>query len=240
MIVNMLAKQKKIVILSHSLQNNKILVQELNKHKVTYLKGECIFEHSILNLVKYVGKVQNKDVPTMEVFLLMNELTPLYWQMILFLAKQVKRLNIITKNISKFKKLEESLQEDFGINILVMNNKKKSLAKASMIINLDFKQENLNLYNINRKAIIMSKIPIEVNSKSFEGILVRNYNISFQEEKLAESFFEDFEHKVLLESVLNITKSYEEVSKQMEQRQVEVTKLWGKNGEIRVEEIKNI
>lgn len=239
-IVNMLAKQKKQIVLSNSLQNNKVLLQELKKKKVSYITGESIFEYNILNLVKYIGKVQNKEVQTMEIFLLVNELTSLHLQLIPYLAKQVKRLNIITKNITKFKKLEETLQENFGINILVMNNKKKSLAKAGIIINLDFKQENLNLYNINRKAIMISKIPLEMNTKGFEGILVRNYSIWFQKEELAESFFDKFENKVLLESILNFTKNYEEVSKELEKKQVTVTKLYGKNGEIRLEEIKNI
>ena len=240
MIANMLAKQNQKLVLSNSLQHNKKFVQELDKHKVLYLKGEHIFEYNILNLAKYIGKLQNKEIPTMEVFLLINELTSLDLELIVFLAKQVKRLNIITKNISKFKKLEENLQNDFGINILVMNNKKKSLAKANIIINLDFKQENLTLYNINRKAMIISKIPIEINAKSFEGILIRDYNILFQEKRFVEDFYCDFENKVLLESILNLSKNYVEVSSELEQRQVEVTKLWGKNGEIRTEEIKNI
>lgn len=239
-IVKMLAKQDKQLVLSHSLQNNKTFLQELKKKKVSYVTGECIFEYNILNLVEYIGKIQNKEIQTMEIFLLVNETTPLHLQLIPYIAKQVKMLNIITKNITKFKKLEESLQENFGINILVMNNKKKSLTKAGIIINLDLKQENLNLYNMNRKAIIISKIPLEMNTKGFEGILVRNYSIGFQKEKLEESFFGDFDNKVLLESILNFTKNYEEVSEELKKRQVNVTKLWGKNGEIQVEEIKNI
>lgn len=240
MIVSMLAKQKKQLVLSYALEENKIFVQELKRKKVVYVTGERIFEYNILNLIKYIGKIQNKKIQTMEIFLLMNELTPLHLQLIPYLAKHIKRLNIITKNISRFKKLEENLQENFGINILVMNNKKKSLAKAKIIINLDFKQENLSLYNINRKAIMISKVPIEMNTKGFEGILVRNYSILLQKKKLAESFYYNFENKVLLESFLNLTKNYEEVSKDLEQMQAKVTKIWGKNGEILAEEIKNL
>lgn len=46
------------------------------------------------------------------------------------LAKNHKHIAIITKNISKMKNIEEQILEETGAIITVMNNKKRSLAKA--------------------------------------------------------------------------------------------------------------
>ena len=239
-IAKMLAKQNKKLILEEPLMKNERFVKELRKYSIEIIKGDKLFDYTILNLIKYIGNIQNKEIQTMEISLLINEVSQKNLQLIQYLSERVKRVNVITKNITNFKKVEETLQEQFGILILVTNNKKKSLAKATLIINLEFEEENLKLYNINRNAILISKTSLEMKEKSFYGVWVRDYSIAIPSARMEDSFYKCFEKKALLESIINRTKSYEEVMSQLEEMQVEITALWGKNGKIQSEEIKNI
>ena len=54
---------------------------------------------------------------------------------IVFIAEHVKRLNIVTNNLNKFKKIEDYLYNELGITINISNNKKQSLLKSNLIFN---------------------------------------------------------------------------------------------------------
>ena len=62
---------------------------------------------------------------------------------------------IVTENIEKLKKLEDRAEENLEM-LAVLNNKRKSLARAKYIINFDFNRENINQYNINRTAVLLN------------------------------------------------------------------------------------
>ena len=64
-------------------------------------------------------------------------------------------MNIVTNNIEKFKKLEDKIMEN-GIMITIGNNKKKSLMKSKIILNIDFPNELINKYMIKEDAIIIN------------------------------------------------------------------------------------
>lgn len=64
-----------------------------------------------------------------------------------------------------------------------MNNKRKSLAKAKVIINIDFPQEFINQYIIYEKAIIVDiNQNIKSTRKRFEGVVIQDYDICVRNE----------------------------------------------------------
>ena len=75
-------------------------------------------------------------------------------------------MNIVTNHIEKFKKLEDKFMEN-GIMITIGNNKKKSLMKSKIILNIDFPNELINKYMIKDDAIIIN-VPgkAKINMKS--------------------------------------------------------------------------
>ncbi len=58
-----------------------------------------------------------------------------------------------------------------GIAITITNNKRKSLLKAKIIINMDFDEELINSFNLNSKALVIQlNKEIYIKSKLFNGI----------------------------------------------------------------------
>lgn len=105
--------------------------------------------------------------------------------------------------------------------------------KSKIIINIDFSQELLNSYQINRNAVIIQKNKQVVTKKSFNGINIVDYEIKFKKDKIFEDkFYQAFEDKDLLLSLIDINNKYEKTMKDIEQYNMEVTCLLGSNGRI--------
>ena len=88
--------------------------------------------------------------------MLINDFTQINIDIIVEIAKSIKRLNIVTNHINKCQKIEEYLYNEFGIILNISNNKRRSLLKAEVIINFDFPEELINKYRIYDKAVIIS------------------------------------------------------------------------------------
>ncbi len=128
----------------------------------------------IESVLSYVLKIQNRKIEEVNLYLLCNKHDLLYKYHIIDLTKKCKSINIITPSVEDFKSLEDALEEK-GIFVTVSNNKRKGIIKANFIINIDFEQEEISKYNINRDAIILNisqycilKLP------GFEGIVINN------------------------------------------------------------------
>ncbi len=97
------------------------------------------------------------------------------------LSIEFKTINIATNNIKYFKNLENTLFEEDGTIITVTNNKKKGLAKANIILNIDFPQELINKYTIFENAIIINlEEKIKIKKKRFSGKIINDYNIDLK------------------------------------------------------------
>lgn len=165
--------------------------------------------------------------------ILINDLTDIEFENIKKLAQSYKNVNIVTNHIEKFKKLEEQLMEE-GIVITISNNKKKSLMKSQIILNVDFPKELINKYMINDEAIIVN-IPekIKINKKRFNGILIKNYDIDFRNDLKEEKYLaeDNFYLKDIYEAQLYRKQSIEEIRKKLKRDNVVVKKVYLNNSE---------
>ena len=74
-----------------------------------------------------------------------------------------------------------------GIMITISNNKKKSLMKSKIILNIDFPNELINKYMIKEDAIIINvQGKAKINRKRFNGLMVNNYEIDFRDDIKSE------------------------------------------------------
>ena len=145
---------------------------------------------------------------------------------IIEIAKKVKRLNVVTNNIQKFKKVEEYLYNEFGIMIRVSNNPKKDLLNSDIIINIDFPKETLKKYQLPNKGILLNiNEEYEMTTKKFCGININNYEISIPQEYKAEGFKEE----LIYESYI-YNKPIVEVKKMLSKDKIRIKNLIGKNG----------
>ena len=153
---------------------------------------------------------------------------------IILIAQNVKRLSIVTNHIQRFKKIQEFLYDEYGIMMSISDNKKSSLLKSEIIVNLDFPEELVNQYNIYNKAIIINILEkILIYKKKFNGININYFKIVMpQEYELSE-----FENEIVYESVISENKELVNIRYRILKDEIAIKKLIGNNGPIQESEI---
>lgn len=166
--------------------------------------------------------------------MMINDLTDIEFENIKTLARKYKTINIVTNHIEKFKNLEKQLQENEGIIITITNNKKKSLMKSQIILNIDFPKELINKYNIQDEAIIVNvRGNIKINKKRFNGLNINDYEIDSRDDKKDNKALSNkFYLKDLYESDLYKKQNISETRNKIKIDKVIIKKLILNNGEL--------
>ena len=224
-------------MLSNSLNSVKYLKAELTNRKVHIYNGQILANYIIYNLIEYISKLKNEETYVQEVSILVNTYNKLKEETIVYLAKKLKRINIVTNKINDFNKIATYLENNMGIGITITNNKRKSLAKSKIIINIDFNEETLNQFNINRNAIIINiGDNVEIKTKLFNGINVYDYYIEYDTE-LDNELLKYFDKKLIYESMIS-KNNYNEIIESIANNNLQIVNLVGKNGIINEMEYK--
>ena len=239
------------VVLSKEIHQLSNFVNMLNSHEIFIYDGKWIGQYLILDIIEYLEKKQKVANNIDEVAILANDLTEEVKGNINALVKKFKKVRIVTNHPEKFKKIENDLLENQGISIIISNNKKKSLLKSQTIINFDFVEEEINKYNINEDAIIISICEnLKINKKRFSGIVIIDYevkcNADYSDLKQNDSIIEnkEFYNKEIYEekissqyigrnqlSEANCTK-FQIVRNILKENEIVIDKIYGLNGEI--------
>ena len=227
-IIGILSNSKKAV-LSKNIKKEEKIINYLNTYGIEILDGRWLFEILLIDIVKFL--IDKQKLEKTNISILINDLTDIEFENIKILSKKYKTINIVTNHIEKFKKLEEQLQEE-GIIITITNNKKKSLMKSQIIINIDFSKELINKYRINENATIINiKRPIKIIQKRFNGITVNDYEISYRSDICNEKFFNGkYALKDLYESEIYKKSSFNELRNKIKKDNVSISKLFLNNG----------
>lgn len=220
------------IVLSEYLTKIDLLKNKLYSNDINILDGKYLFKALSYNILEYIYNKKNIKMEYGEISILVNDLNEQNTQNIMLISKNVKRLNIITNNIDKFKKLDEYLYNELGILITVSNNKQKSLANTEIIINYDFPNELINKYNINDNAIIIN-IPdkIKIKTKKFNGICISNFKLKLPKKYLLIGF----NNEVIYESTI-YKKSIKDIRKNIFSENIKIKELIGNNGKINIKE----
>ena len=126
------------------------------------------------------------------------------------------------------------LYDEYGIILNVSNNKRRSLLKSEIILNIDFPEELVNNYRIYEKAIIINiSDKVDIKSKRFNGINVNKYNIIIPEECKLKAF----QDEIIYESLIYIKNGYKEIKEKIIDDNIEIEALIGNNGKINIDEI---
>lgn len=229
-IIGKISNSKKAVI-SKKMQEEEKYINYLNEYGIEIADGRWLFEILLTDIISYI--VEKQKIEKVNISILINDLTDIEYKNIKILAQQYTTLNIVTNHIEKFKKLEKQLQEN-GIIITITNNKKKSLMKSQIIINIDFPKELINKYRINEKATIINvKRPVKITQKRFDGITVNDYEIEYIKDICNEKFFgNEYNLKDLYEAEMYKKTSYEDLRKKIKADKVSISKVFLNNGEL--------
>ena len=224
------------VVLSKKLNENEILKNELYSENINILDGRKLFSLMACKTIEQVCIYAGTKLEKIEVSILVNDNTEINLCNIIEIAKNVKRINIITNHIERFSKLQDYLYSELGIMIKLSNNKKKDLLNSHIILNIDFVEEIINTYKIPYKcAIININNPVNIKTKQFEGININNYNIIMKEAYKIIGF----EDKIIYESII-YDYSLKKALRKINEDNIGIKSLLGKNGEINQKEFKQI
>jgi Mor family transcriptional regulator len=135
-----------------------------------------------MNFIINKTKDDSIKLELQSVYILVNEYNSENLEIIQNIMQKVKTVNIVTKELNKYIALEEKMSNEKGIYMSVTNNKRKSLKNAKIIINFDFKNEEIAQYSINRNCIFINCANEKINCvKYFDGIIINNISIDFEE-----------------------------------------------------------
>lgn len=209
-------------------------VKKYTKHFEGYkiVEGRDIF----INIVEEMLEKTLQGIPLalQDIYILTNSYSEQSITLIKKLALKVKSINIITKEIAKYRNLEEIMQEQ-GVIICVANNKKKSLKRAKIIININLNKEELNQYTIFRNAMLINITNEKItNLKGFEGLIIQDIEIELQEDE------KKFLKQNGLENNFRQLEIYESFKEGKNKEKVKISGVFGNNGKIDEKELRNL
>lgn len=221
----------KNVVVAKKDKDNIEFIKNLYLKNINILNGKILFKHLMPEIIEYLLMVLEINKKDIEISILVDEYSNINLYYIMELISIYKRINIITNNLKKFKNFSDKLYKEDAILIPIMNNKNKSLSNKNIILNIDFSEEQLKKYKINRKAIIVNiENTINSISKTFTGININNYEINIKNN-------EDFEIKEIYESYI-LGKNIKEIREKIIKDNIKISNLIGKNGIIDISEYK--
>lgn len=231
---NLVKKEIANVVLSKELCENKDLINALNANNINIFDGRWLEKYLSLSIVDYIVVQKGIKKEETEIALTINQITELSIEIIKILAKQFKKLTVVTNHTEKLRKVEQDIYDKEGILIVISNNQKKSLLKPQIILNMDFNKDVMNKYRINEKAIIVNlEGDMRIDEKRFNGINVNDYEIEIgREEIIWRTNMKNFRTKDLLESVLYMKDTFGNICRKINKNKVSIKELYGVNGKI--------
>ena len=224
------ANSKKIVI-SKNVQKLKEYMDLLNQSQLEIIGGKWLYKILVPEILEYILNKENRINEETNLYILINDSTEITLQTIKRLANTYKSINIITNHIEKFKKIEENMEKELGIAVTVMNNKKKGLSKAKIILNFNFPKELLNKYNIYEKAIIVNlQGSINIAKKRFEGIVINDYEIEIINPQEYHLDDKKYKLKELYEAHFYKSQPYKNIIEKIKKDKVKIKELYSLNG----------
>ena len=222
------------IVLSKIIQENDVYKNILYTYGYEILDGKWLFEGLSNLVIDYIVNKKKIKKNECQISVLVNDLTDYTLQNIKTLATEFKTLNIVTNHIEKFKKVEQSILEENGLVITITNNKKKSLLKSKLILNIDFPNELINKYNINDEAIIINICGnIKINKKRFNGLIINDYEVSVNNEIIDSSVkynLSKYYIKQIYESCFYKNIPFLDFIKKVKKDKCEIDRLYSING----------
>lgn len=222
------------VVLSKEFYESKNLINALKANGINIFNGRWLEKYLAIQILDYIVMQKNIKKEETEIAITVNQITDLSIELIRKIARQYKRITVVTNHIEKLRKIEKDIYDKDGILIVVSNNQKKSLAKSQIILNIDFNKEVLNRYRINENAIIVNlEGDVKIDNKRFNGINVNDYEIEVgREDAIWRPNMSKFKTKDLLEASLYMKDTFESICSRISQNKVNIKELYGVNGTV--------
>lgn len=220
---------KNIVVAKKDKENIEFL-NNIYSNNMNIIDGRILFKHLIPEIIEYISNVCKINKNDMQITILANDYSQINIFYINELITEVKSVNIVTNNINRFKQFADRLYNKEAIVVPIMNNKNKSLLNKKIILNIDFSEEQLKKYKMNRKAIIINiENNIEKVNRTFTGVNINNYKLISKKEE------SEFEENEIDESYIIMNK-IQDIRKIIIKENLQIKSFIGNRGEIDISE----
>lgn len=220
---------KNIVVAKKDKENIEFL-NNIYSNNMNIIDGKILFKHLIPEIIEYISNVCKINKNDMQITILANDYSQINIFYINELITEVKSVNIVTNNINRFKQFADRLYNKEAIVVPIMNNKNKSLLNKKIILNIDFSEEQLKKYKMNRKAIIINiENNIEKVNRTFTGVNINNYKLISKKEE------SEFEENEIYESYIIMNK-IQDIRKIIIKENLQIKSFIGNRGEIDISE----
>ena len=220
---------KNIVVAKKDKENIEFL-NNIYSNNMNIIDGRILFKHLIPEIIEYISNVCKINKNDMQITILANDYSQINIFYINELITEVKSVNIVTNNINRFKQFADRLYNKEAIVVPIMNNKNKSLLNKKIILNIDFSEEQLKKYKMNRKAIIINiENNIEKVKRTFTGVNINNYKLISKKEE------SEFEENEFYESYIIMNK-IQDIRKIIIKENLQIKSFIGNRGEIDISE----
>lgn len=220
---------KNIVVAKKDKENIEFL-NNIHSNNMNIIDGRILFKHLIPEIIEYISNVCKINKNDMQITILANDYSQINIFYINELITEVKSVNIVTNNINRFKQFADRLYNKEAIVVPIMNNKNKSLLNKKIILNIDFSEEQLKKYKMNRKAIIINiENNIEKVNRTFTGVNINNYKLISKKEE------SEFEENEIYESYIIMNK-IQDIRKIIIKENLQIKSFIGNRGEIDISE----
>ncbi|MBR2704058.1 MAG: hypothetical protein IKE91_01145 [Clostridia bacterium] len=194
------------------LKSNALIVKDIEIieciNHIKYVPREkYVMKANLQGILDYIEKVLNIDLRNECVHLTMQDENNK--EILIGILDWFKCINIATTRIGYMRRLEKSIVNRNDAVISISNNKRKALKRAKILINLDFDNELINEFCINRNCLIINLKNSQICLKSsFQGSIIDSIQIDFKNRyrdyinkdkydkvNLYNSFIQDFSYK---------------------------------------------
>lgn len=224
----------KKIILSKKLKKQQEYKNELYRYQFVVIEGRWLLEAISSQVIDYIVTKKQMKQEEIKIAITINDVTEPILENIKQIIRKYKKVNIVTNHFEKFKKIEEKILKQEGIMITVSNNKRKSLAKADIILNVDFPTELINKYQIKEEAVFVNlKGNVEIQKKRFNGLNINDYEIQF--ENLEEFEFDKntlYDKKDIYEAQIYQNQPFEYIERKIKRDKVKITYLQANRSKI--------
>lgn len=242
MMNNLIEKIKKLhvkdIVLAESLANKKEITNVIENAGYNILDGKWLYKFLAYDITRKIAYIKNKNIADMEITILSNKDSDINFGIIKALAKECKILNVVTDQMDTFKALENTLFEDYGINITVSRNKKKACLHSDVILNFDFENKLLKLCKFKKKSIVVQFTKEKFENR--EGITIVFFKLNIPIKYFNNIEYKGhFEEEILYESFLYYKTSFRNVRKIFKKDNIQIKYFVGNNGKIAFNEFRN-
>jgi hypothetical protein len=231
---SMLQFNSKNVCLSKALKDNKLIENFLIEQEKNILDGRWLFSCIVDKVLNYIEEKENFSLCNQEISILTNEIDEKIASWIFNLAIKYKKVNLVTDEPKIFENIASKLFSEYGIDLNISYNERKSLKTSNIILNFNFSEQAIKKFLINRKSIIINfERDIKVDSKGFNGIVINFYKIHLpylyfeQIEK-----FKNFQPEILYESFVYKNTNFNNIKGNIQNDNLKIHYLTGIRGRI--------